>query len=346
MAEKILRVRRAEKKILRRWRRKGPTADERNRAAIILALAQGSAPAAVSGVLGTALCTVYRIRDLFMDKGLDSLVDGRRHRKAKKTTPGILATVQELLARDPRTLGWQRSTWTCELLGIALKQRSGIGFHRSWVHVMMKRVQMRWRRPRPSVRRLNPRRWKQWRQLARRLTKVGPREVILFSDEVDIDLNPKIGFMWMPRGRQTEIPTPGKNQKAYLAGAVNIATGHVLAVEGRRKNSALFVQLLRHVSRAYRGATRIHILVDQYVVHFSQATKLALQLLGNRVVLHRIPTYSPQLNVIERLWKKLHDVVTRNHRFPTMRKLMNAVWRFLRDVKPFIATNPLTLRRA
>jgi len=38
-------------------------------------------------------------------------------------------------------------------------------------------------------------------------------EPVLYSDEVDIHLNPKIGGDWMLAGQQRRILTPGKNQK-------------------------------------------------------------------------------------------------------------------------------------
>ncbi|MGE0383517.1 MAG: IS630 family transposase, partial [Gammaproteobacteria bacterium] len=47
------------------------------------------------------------------------------------------------------------------------------------------------------------------------------------------------------------------------------------------------------------------------------------------------PAYHPWVNRIERLWKALHDTVTRNHRHSTMDKLMQAVRRFLRVCQPF-----------
>ena len=46
-------------------------------------------------------------------------------------------------------------------------------------------------------------------------------------------------------------------------------------------------------------------------------------------MLHFLPPYSPEHNVIERLWKQMHDHVTRNHRHPTMKDL----------ILPFIALN-------
>lgn len=346
METTVIRLRGKEKRILRHWSRRGPRADERIRAGVVLALGRGMAPRVVSGVLGVALGSVYRVRDRYCADGLWGLRDGRRDRSDVKTTPDLLVQLEALLAEDPRALGWNHTRWSCELAGLELKRRTGVSFHRSWIHVLMCEIRMRWGRARPSVRHLNPRRWRQWRRVQRDLAELGPREVILFADEADLDLNPKIGFMWMPRGQQIEIPTPGKNQKAYLAGALNIATGHVVAVAGPRKNSALFVALLERVASAYRWAVRIHVLVDQYKIHFSRLTNRALARFGGRVVLHRIPTYSPQLNAIERLWKKMHDAVTRNHGFRTMRQLLAAVRDFLREARPFITSNPLTLRRA
>ncbi len=48
---------------------------------------------------------------------------------------------------------------------------------------------------------------------------------VFYQDEVDIDLNPKIGADWMPKGQQKRIATPGQNQKHYLAGALAFRYG-------------------------------------------------------------------------------------------------------------------------
>ena len=47
------------------------------------------------------------------------------------------------------------------------------------------------------------------------------------------------------------------------------------------------------------------------------------------------PAYCPWVNVIERLWKQLHDTVTRNHRHATLNGLMSDIRRFLRAAEPF-----------
>ena len=42
---------------------------------------------------------------------------------------------------------------------------------------------------------------------------------LFFADELDINLLPKVGSQWMPKGEQVEELTPGTHEKRYLAGA-------------------------------------------------------------------------------------------------------------------------------
>ncbi|MGH8611763.1 MAG: transposase [Gammaproteobacteria bacterium] len=58
------------------------------------------------------------------------------------------------------------------------------------------------------------------------------------------------------------------------------------------------------------------------------------------------PTYSPNDNPIERLWKQMHDHVTRNHRHSTIETLIKDVEGFLHHVQPFPGTQVSTLRTA
>jgi transposase len=44
---------------------------------------------------------------------------------------------------------------------------------------------------------------------------------------------------------------------------------------------------------------------------------------SGRVVLHYLPTYSPDCNPVERVWWRLHEAVTRNHRCKTITELLD-----------------------
>ena len=134
----------------------------------------------------------------------------------------------------------------------------------------------------------------------------------------------------MLRGTQKTVVTPGKNQKRYLAGALDAKTGKLTWVEWDRKDSNLFIlQLWQLVKRDYPNAKCIYIILDNYSIHSSHRTRIALAALGDKVRLHFLPPYCPDHNRIERVWRDLHDNVTRNHRCRTIKELMEEVCAYL-----------------
>jgi hypothetical protein len=188
-------------------------------------------------------------------------------------------------------------------------------------------------RPKPTVKCPwpNSRRRQRLRAIQRLVDKAPRDEVVLYLDEVDIHLNPKVGPEWTPAGKQKYVDTPGCNQKRYLGGAFNPKTGKITWVEGDRKNSFLFLDLLyKLVTKTYRSARRIHLILDNYGIHDSQQVRLALKsAAASRIKLHFLPPYCPDHNRIERIWKDLHDNVTRNHRCAGMDELMAEVRLYL-----------------
>ncbi len=159
-----------------------------------------------------------------------------------------------------------------------------------------------------------------------------PDEIVLFEDEVDIHLNPKIGADWMLPGTQKAVPTPGKNQKHYVAGAITGWKGELIWVDGPSKCSALFIQLVEKLCDHFQSYKVIHIVVDNYIIHDSKITQKAIQAKKGKVQLHFLPPYCPQHNPIERLWRDLHGQVTRNHCCKCLEALMENVARFLDTV--------------
>ena len=96
-------------------------------------------------------------------------------------------------------------------------------------------------------------------------------EEIFYLDEADIDLNPRIGLCYMKRGKQLVVPTPGKNEKRYVAGALNARTGRVIHTYSRSKCSGLFLSLLEKMKAAYRRAEKLQLILDNCSTAFSPA---------------------------------------------------------------------------
>jgi hypothetical protein len=161
-------------------------------------------------------------------------------------------------------------------------------------------------------------------------------EVMVFADELDINLLPKVGAAWMPQGTQDEIMTPGTNEKCYLPGALHLATGQVLYQLGPGKNNGLFRDLLALLDTRYPASdvTRISIVVDNYCIHKAKAVT---QWLANhpRFEVLWLPTYCPRANPIERVFGDVHDKCTRNHTRKCLRDLGQDVERHMQANGPW-----------
>src|SRR5437867_1084116 len=90
----------------------------------------------------------------------------------------------------------------------------------------------------------------------------------------------------------------------------------------------------------------LHLILDNYIIHYSKIVKTALAEWDGRFRLHFLPPYSPDENRIERLWLQLHANVTRNHRCRTISRLLTKVRHFLRNATPFPGSQPSLARVA
>jgi transposase len=290
------------------------------------------AASSIAQVVGCSDTTVRRVTGRFVEHGIAGLLDRREDNGDQKLSEVYLGRLKEIVDGSPRDFGYLRPTWTRELLVEVMVRETGIRIHPATMSRALKKIKARRGRPRPTVG--CP--WSKWaktrriNQLKRLRDGLGPGEVLLYEDEVDIHLNPKIGLDWMNCGTQKEVLTPGQNRKKYLAGALNPESGELIVVQGDKKNSDLFLKLLEKLKRHYPHAKRIYLILDNYRIHSSKIVNAALSHHLSNISLEFLPPYCPNENKIERVWKDLHDQVTRNHRHKNLKDLIKDVRNFIK----------------
>lgn len=329
----VPKMSRADKRRLEKRCRKLKDGDQKTRYLIILNLADGRSAVDTARALKVHRSTVYRVAARFCEEGADGLIDHREENGESKLDDEFLSTLWELVESCPLDHGWKRPTWTREMLVKSVQAKTGVRIHVSTMSVALAKIGARQGRPKPIVESTWSKRAKnkRLRELRELVEDLPDDEVAVYEDEVDVHLNPKIGLDWMVKGQQKEVLTPGQNEKRYLAGALNAKTGGLIWVEGDRKNSLLFIQLLWKLHQQYPKAKKIHVILDNYSIHSTEevASSLATKA-GRRFVLHFLPPYCPDHNKIERAWQDLHANVTRNHKCPDMLELMKNVRYYLK----------------
>jgi len=307
-------------------------ADTRTRYRIVLLSDQGWSGRRIAKALGCCPATVSRTLGRWELYGEAGLIDRREDNGRAKADELYADTVAWILASTPRGFLHRRPTWTRRLLVETAKAYTGVTLSVTTMGRLLKRLKVRRGRPKPTA--PCP-----WSESARKLRVAAIRAMIdalpageaaVWEDEADVDLNPRIGLDWMLPGTQRQVPTPGKNVKRYFAAAMDAASDHLVWVRAERKDSRLFIDLLKKLLIEYQDKAVVHVVLDNYCIHSSRQTRLWLEQFGGKFRLHFLPPYCPDDNRIERkLWREMHANVTVNHRCRTMEELMAEVVYYL-----------------
>jgi putative transposase len=319
----------ADRQTLLAHYRRSADAGVRLRAHILLLLDAGHPWATVSAVLFCSPDTISRWKRRFEAEGVDAVFGRPRGRRRSVVHVWASLVVRWVLTFSPTQFRFARSRWSCEAAAVVLREDFRVAVGRETVRLWLRSAGLVWRRPRPVIRPQDPDREAKLRTLRALLRSLPADETAVFMDEVDVNLNPKVGCMWMKRGEQAAVDTPGTNEKRYLAGSIHWRTGRVILTEGRVKegrSAALFLRHLDDLRRAFRHYKVVHVICDNAGIHKpnrSKAVKKYLADWSGRVVVHYLPTYAPETNPVERVWWRLHEAVTRNHRCHTMQELLD-----------------------
>jgi transposase len=302
---------------------------------ILLLLTLHHSPSEIAAVLLCARSTVYAVaRD--WQGGRRWMAESNRAPWPPSLTPSLQRSLLALLQKTPAAYGWCRTRWSCASLSLQLEVQRSIRVSAETVRRCLHALGWVWKRTKLAAKDSDPERASKLARIRSVFEHLGPHEALLFADELDLHLLPKVGAQWMPQATQVEVMTPGKNERRYLAGAWDVRTGRVHHCLWFRKMTGLFVDLLSLLDRAYpaRHFHRIYVVADNCKIHKAATVQRWLQQ-HPRFVLLFLPTYCPRANPIERCFGDLHDKVTRNHRRKRMRDLVNDVQKHLAQNGPW-----------
>jgi DDE superfamily endonuclease len=189
--------------------------------------------------------------------------------------PSLCRSLLARLRKPPRREGWCRTRGSGATLASSLAARRGWPVSAETVRRWWPSIGWRWKRAQLVAKDNDEQRASQWAQIRLPWETRRPRPALLLADELDIPLWPKTGHQWMPKGTQTEVLTPGQNEKCDLADGWDRRTGVVHHGCGPRQTNALFRDLLDTLELRYpaRRSDRISVVVDNDKIHQAPAVQ-------------------------------------------------------------------------
>src|SRR5918997_5331839 len=286
------------------------------RAHMVLLSARGYSVPLIAGIFAVGEDVVREWLHRYQREGPTGLDD--RPRPGRPPRDRLARHIVDTQAsQSPRAVGLVQSCWTVGLLAAFLLARFRLPLSPTSVRRHLKAGGWRWARPRlaPAThapagqRKVDPA--SEWKlaQIARALAAAAP---VLYLDECELQLLPVIRSMWM-KGPRVRVPTPGRNAKRAVFGALDARTGALQYALRERKRAVDFVTFLAHLARAYPTGELVLVL-DNVVTHDAKLVRAWLARPEHaRIRLLWLPKYSAhEHNPIERVWGILKDAVAAN----------------------------------
>jgi hypothetical protein len=172
------------------------------------------------------------------------------------------------------------------------------------------------------------------------LLRLLPRADVYLQDEVEIALHPTLTRVWCRTGRRGQrlVEAPGNNAKEYGFGLVDWRDGWFDWQRAPGRRAAPFcAQLRRAVERSQARGRIALVVMDNLGIHTPRGSLLLRDLLAEfrgQLVLVYTPTYDPEANRIEWLWRALRRAVTHTHMRETLPPLLEDADAWARTISP------------
>jgi transposase len=287
---------------------------------------------------GLSSSCLYDWQRAFLLHGLDSLVYRHSGGRPPKLTPRQKKRFVELIDAGPLVVGFETACWNAVLLRVLIWREFGVLYNRQYVCTLLHNLGFSFQKARfvsdhlDTAKRLA---WLEakWPVIVRAAKRT--KGLLLFEDEASFAQWGSLSYTWARRGQQPEVPTSGKRKGYKVFGAIEYFSGHLFyqGIEGRFKSESYqeFLQMIM-------AQTTQHLFVihDGARYHTSASTQAFLAAHSDRITVEPLPSYSPDDNPIEYLWKKTKQRATHNKYFKEFAALTVSVDKAL----AYFATHP------
>ena len=300
---------------------------EAKRIMAILALGEGQDKNTVSSILSVTVEAIQNWLNQYLLNGLRGLISKKSPGRPSKLTKSQRREVAKLIEAGPEKAGYVGNCWHSPMIQQLILDKFGVVYSVHYISQLLKHMGFSYQKAKFVSDHLNEDQRAQW------LAETWPAILalakqksayLLFGDEASFPQWGTLAYTWARKGQQPTIPTSGKRKGYKVFGLIDYFTGRFFAkCQEQRLTSATYAAYLSEVL----AKTRKHIIViqDGARYHTSAAMKQFFATHKARLTVFDLPSYSPDFNPIEKLWKKVKQKGTHLHYFPTFESLKNKV---------------------
>jgi transposase len=273
------------------------------------AIDRGMHPKDVAEAFGAGVSTVYGWMQARNEGGPDALrvrfAPGRTPRLSEEQVVRLWKLV---VGRDPRQMQFDFALWTRDMVRELIRREFGVEYTAQGVGKLLRRMGLSPQRPLTRA-------WEQdheavahWKQVEYPKIHAEAQATgasILFGDEASIRTDFHSGTTWAPVG-QTPVVTGTGNQKSVnMISAINTQGKLHFSLLDSTTTSATFIEFCQKLLHDVEGP--VFLIVDGHAAHKSAATRQYVESTDGRLRIFLLPSYSPELNPDEWVWKNVKN---------------------------------------
>jgi len=210
-----------------------------------------------------------------------------------------------------------------------IKNQYRVDYSPTGVKELLHRLHFVYKKPKHVPGKLDPVAQKAFIAKYRRLRRTkGKNDPIYFADGCHPQFNSIPAFGWIRRGVEKELKSNSGRQRVNINGAVDIDSLETVTDFTDSVNSQSTIRLFKKLEFKHPNAAKIHVIADNARYYQSKAVKAFLK--GSRIKVHFLPGYSPNLNLIERLWKFFKKEILYNQYYEKFGDFVSACQDFFR----------------
>lgn len=125
-------------------------------------------------------------------------------------------------------------------------------------------------------------------------------DTVIFYDSSHPQYQSYADYGWIKKGVDMLLLNHGMRGRVNISGGVDLETGEVIVDFPDKVNSETTVEMFKKIEHCYSNAKTIHIILDNASSHKSRLVKNYIK--NSKINLVFLPPYSPNLNLMERIW--------------------------------------------
>lgn len=277
---------------------------------------------------GFSVATFYNWLKELLHRGVKSLTYSHgRGGRPSKLTKAQKKQLGERIDAGPQAAGFNSACWSSILIQVLIEREFHVQYDRFYVCELLRNLDFSFQKARFVSDHLDEAKRQVWiQQEWPRILKAAKRKNawILFGDEASFPQWGSLSYTWARKGEQPQVKTSGKRKAYKVFGLIEYFSGRLFyqGIEGKFNSESYQTFLLQALAKTRKHLFLIH---DGAKYHTSKATQKFLAEHRHRLTECRLPSYSPDYNPIEYLWRNVKKEATHCKYFEKFEQIIVSV---------------------